>query len=175
MTFPLPDEGATKWMMAYSKRHYWRVAAWMDFDDLIQDGYYAWCEVCHRYPSAVNNPAHIMSLFKLCFADKITDLSRSRTKQQDDARSDLVEVFDGESVVMPDPSNFNLLLTKAPKLVKDVIDILTSDKNKEQFNKPYEKQPSGRRETLNDRICTILGLDPKYVDAVRETKLYFSQ
>lgn len=146
----------------------------MDYDDLIQDGYYAWFEVCKRYPSAVSNPAHIMSMFKLCFADKITDLSRSKTKQQDDARSDIVEVFDGDSVTIPDPTNFNLLIAKAPKVVKEVISILTSDSLKDEMRKPYEKQATGRRETLNDRLCAMLKLDPKSVDVVKATKLYFA-
>ena len=175
MTFPLPDEGATKWMLAYARRHYWRVAPWMDFDDLIQDGYYSWCEVCWRYPDAVKNPAHIMSLFKLCFADKITDLSRSKTKQQDDARSDIVDVFDGDAVTMPDPSNFNLLLARAPKAVKDTIDLMTSDRRKDELNKPYKKQKNGCRETLNQRLCGLLGLDPSVIDVVAATRLYFQQ
>lgn len=172
--FPMPDQGAVAWMHKYARKHFWRVAAWMDYDDLIQDGYYAWCEVCWRYPHAVDNPAHIMSMFKLCFADKITDLSRGKTKQQDDARSDIVDVFDGDAVTMPDPSNFNLLLAKAPKVVKDTIELMTSERMKDELNKPYEKQVSGRRETLNERLCKLLNLDPNSIDVVKTTRLYFS-
>jgi len=174
MTYPLPDEGAIRWMQGYARRNYWRVAAWMELDDLIQDGYYSWCEVCWRYPHAVNTPAHIMSLFKLCYADKITDLSRGKTKQQDDARSDIVEVYEGDSVTIPDPSNFNLLLAKAPKIVKDTIDLLTSDSMKDELHKPYEKQTSGRRETLNERLCKLLKLDSNSIDVVKTTRMYFS-
>lgn len=172
--FPMPDKGAVRWLHSYSRRHYWRVAAWMDYDDLIQDGYYAWCEVCWRYPNAVNNPAHIMSLFKLCFADKITDLSRGKTKQQDDARSDIVDIFDGDAVQSPDPSNFNLLVAKAPKLVRDTIALLTSETHRDELAKPYAKQANGRRETLNQRICSLMGLDPEQIDVVRETRTYFA-
>jgi hypothetical protein len=167
------DDGAKAWMMGYARRNYWRVAAWMDLDDLIQDGYYAWVEVCWRYPAIIDQPAQIMSMFKLCFADKITDLSRGKTKQQDDARSDIVDVFDGDAVTMPDPSNFNLLLVKAPKLVKDTIELMTSDRMKDELNKPYERQANGHRETLNERICRLLKLDPNSIDAVRETRMWF--
>lgn len=174
MTHPLPDAGAVAWLHSYARKNYWRVAAWMDYEDLVQDGYFAWVEVCHRYPEATKTPAHIMSLFKLCFADKITDLSRSRTKQQDDARSDIVEIYDGDAVTLPDPSNFNLLITRAPKVVRDTIALLTDDSMKDELNKPYHAQVSGRRETLNDRICALLGLDPAQIDVIKETKLYFS-
>ena len=55
-----PDAGAIAWMHAYSRKNYWRAAAWMAYDDLIQEGYAAYYEVRWRYPTAVE-PAHIMS------------------------------------------------------------------------------------------------------------------
>ena len=165
------DEGAKKWMIGYARRNYWRVATWMDLDDLIQDGYYAWVEVCWRYPAIIDQPAQIMSMFKLCFADKITDLSRGKTKQQDDARSDIVDVFDGPEMAV-DPSNFNLLLAKAPKVVKDTIELLTSDRMKDELNKPYERDANGRRETLNQRICRLLNLDPNTNDPVAAVRMH---
>ena len=170
---PMPDEGAIGWLHHYARRNYWRVAAWMEYDDLIQDGYCAWAEVCWRYPTAVNNPAHIMAMFKLCFAAIVTDRSRQKTKQYDDARSDIVDVFDGDEMSV-DPSNFNLLLAKAPKLVRDTIELMTSDRMKDELNKPYERQASGRRQTLNERLCSILKLDPTRIDVVKETRLYFA-
>lgn len=172
---PMMDAGAKAWMFKYAKRNYWRVASWMEFDDLIQDGLYAWCEVCRRYPNAVENPAHIMSLFKLCYADKITDLSRSKTKQQDDARSDIVEVYDGESVVVPDSSTLHALLIKAPEVVKNTIALLTDDSRKDELAKPFARHANGRRETLNERICSMLGLNSKEIDAVRMVKAYLTQ
>lgn len=174
LPIPAMDDGARNWMYAYAKKHYWRVAKWMEFDDLIQDGHFAWVEVCRRYPHAVDTPAWIMSLFKLCFSDKITDLARGRTKQQDDARSDIVDVYESPMMLVPDSSNFMALAIKAPPLVKDTIALLSDEARREELNKPFERYPNGRRETLNDRICSLLGLDPKAVDAVKTTRLYFS-
>lgn len=169
----LPDNGALAWLHKYARRNYWRVAAWMDYDDLIQDGYREYYEVRFRYPNATQ-PAHIMSLFKLTMCSKLEDLVRQNTKQIDDARSDIVEVFDGDAVALPDPSTFNLLLIKAPKLVRDTIMLLANDKQREVLNKPYDKQANGRRETFNERICSLLGLDANKNDVVKEVRQYFA-
>lgn len=169
----LPDEGALRWLHAYARKNYWRVAAWIDYDDLIQYGYLEYCEVRVRYPDAVE-PAHIMSLFKLCVCSRFEDLNRQNSKQVDDARSDIVEVFDGDAVALPDPSTFNLLLIKAPRLVRDTIILLADDKQRDVLNKPYDKQPNGRRETFNERLCSLLGLDASKNDVVRDVRDYFA-
>lgn len=169
-----PDAGAVAWMHSYARKNYWRVAAWMDYDDLIQEGYKAYYEVRWRYPTAIE-PAHIMSLFKLCYCCLITDLSRARTKQQDDARSDIVEVYDGDAVTVPDTSEIQMLLIKAPQIVKEVISLLTDDKNLELLSKPFEKKSNGRRETLNERVCKVLGLNSEKIDAIKNVRMYLLQ
>lgn len=166
-----PDAGAIAWMHSYARQNYWRVAAWMDYDDLIQEGYAAYYEVRWRYPTAVE-PAHIMSLFKLCFSCIVTDLSRKKTKQQDDARSDIVETYEGSSAIVPDHSELHAMLIKAPKVIQDVIALLTDDKRVDEVSKPFERYANGRRETLNDRVCKLLGLNSKEVDAIKEVRMY---
>lgn len=168
----LPDEGARNWLFKYAKKNYWRVAAWIDFDDLIQDGYAEYYEVLKRYPTATE-PAHIMQLFKLCFCSRIEDLVRANTKQVDDARSDIVEVYESPMMVIPDSSVFTALLVKAPQVVKDTIALLADDKRRDELSKPFERHANGRRETLNERVCNMLGLDYKSVDAVGAVRMHF--
>jgi len=168
------DDGARNWMFNYARRNLWRVASYMDYDDLIQDGYYAWCEVCWRYPEAMKTPQHIMSLFKLCFANKITDLSRVKTKQVDDARSDLVEVLESPAMIIPDFSSLHALIIKAPQTIKDVLTLMTDDKAREELIKPFQRYENGRRETLNDRLCSLLNKDPNTIDLVTDLRMYFS-
>lgn len=176
MTYPLPDEGAVRWLHSYARKNFWRVAAYMDYDDLIQDGYYAWVEVCWRYPLAVANPnrAHLMSLFKLCFSNKVTDLSRVRTKQVDDARSDIVEIYDGEAVLTFDPFDLQTLINKAPQVIKDALALFAKDDTRKEIQKPFAKYDNGRRETLNDRLCKLLGKDPNTIDVAGQLRSYFS-
>lgn len=170
----MPDEGATRWMYTYAKKNYWRCGSWVEFDDLIQLGYEAYYEVLNRYPTATE-PAHVMSLFKLVYRSWIEDVyARPARKQMDDARSDIVDVFDGDAIKTPDTFTIHMLVTKAPQRIKKVLDVLVGDEFKELFNKAYEKKASGRRETLNDRICLILELDSNKNDVVRELKEYFA-
>jgi hypothetical protein len=173
MTYSLPDEGARNWLWKYSRKNFWRVAAWIDFDDLIQDGYAAYFETRMRYPTAVQ-PAHIQSLFQLVFRSKIEDLVRANTKQVDDARSDLVETFDFPSMIASDLSDLRALLIKAPKKVQDAIALLHNAETLEEILKPLVKYENGKRETLNDRFTKFLGLDPK-VDVVGSIRMHFNK
>jgi len=172
MTNQFMDDGARNYLFKYAKKNHWRVAAWIDFDDLIQEGYFAYYDTLRRYPTATE-PQHIMSLFKLVLRSNIEDMVRKNTKQVDDARSDLVELNDNPNMVLPDFSNLHALLIKAPKAIKDVLALMADDKQREELQKPFTKYDNGRRETLNDRFTKILGLDPK-VDVVGEFKSYFS-
>ena len=168
----LPDEGARNFLYKYAKKHYWRVAAWIDFDDLIQDGYAAYAETLYRYPTA-KNAAHIQSLFQLVFRSKIEDLVRANTKQVDDARSDIVEIFDSPELIIPDVSNLQALLAKAPDVIKDALNLLMSD-SLHVLAQPFKKDSNGCRETLNERFCRLMQRDPKEIDVVTLLRTYFA-
>lgn len=166
------DQGAKNWLFKYARKQYWRVAAWVDFDDLIQDGYVEYCEVLKRYPQAVE-PSHKMRLFQLCFRSRIEDLVRANTKQVDDARSDIVEVYDSPAMIVPDMSNLQALLIKAPKEIKAALALMLDEKAREELVKPFAKYENGRRETLNDRFTRLLGIDNK-TDIVGSMRSYFA-
>ena len=167
------DQGARNWLYKYARKQYWRVAAWIDYDDLIQDGYAEYCEVLKRYPQAVE-PSHKMRLFQLCFRSRIEDLVRANTKQIDDARSDIVDLNDNASMIIPDFSTLHALLIKAPAEIKAALALLADDKAREELQKPFVKYDNGRRETLNQRMCNLLGIDYHKIDLVKDIKTYFA-
>lgn len=167
------DDGAKRWLYKYAKKNYWRIAAWHEFDDLIQFGYVEYAEVLHRYPQATE-PSHKMRLFQLCFRSKIEDLVRANSKQIDDARSDIVEIFDGDAVLFLDSFDLRGALLKAPQIIKEALALFTNEKMREELQKPFIRYDNGRRETLNDRWCNLLGKDPSSIDVVQELKMYFS-
>lgn len=173
MTDLLPDDGARKWLYKFAHKHYWRVAAWIDYDDLVQEGYMAYYEVLKRYPQATER-AHIMRLFQLVFRSTIEDLVRKNTKQIDDARSDLVETFDSPNMIIPDFSNLHALLIKAPQVIKDALALLNDEKAREELQKPFVKYDNGRRETLNERMCKLIGQDSTNLDLVKQMRSYFA-
>ena len=168
-----PDVGARRWLLKYVKKNFWRVAAWIDYDDLIQDGYVAYYETRMRYPTATE-PAHIMWLFQLVFRSKIEDLVRANTNQVDDARSDLVETIESPNMIIPDFSNFHALLVKAPELIKEALSLLIDEQARNELTTPFVKHDNGRRETMNDRMCRLLGKDPNCIDIVGQLRTYFS-
>jgi hypothetical protein len=165
------DAGARNWMYAYAKKNYWRVAAWIDYDDLIQDGYIEYLEVVRRYPQATE-ASHKMRLFQLCFRSKIEDLVRRNSKQIDDARSDIVETYNGDAVLFLDAFGLQQMLLKAPQTIKEALALFTDDKMCEELQKPLARYDNGRRETLNDRLCALLGKED--VDIVGQLKTYFA-
>lgn len=173
MTERFMDAGARNWLFKYVNKSYWRVSCWIEKDDLIQDGYAAYYETLMRYPTAIE-PAHIMRLFQLVFRSKIEDLVRANTKQVDDARSDIVEIFDSPSMIVPDFSNLHALLIKAPQLIKDALALLADQNTREVLQQPLARYDNGRRETLNERFCKLLGQDPNCIDVPKVLRMYFT-
>lgn len=172
-----PDTNAERWLKHYAVRNFWRVAPWLELDDIMQLGYEAYYETRSRYPTATE-PKHIQSLFQLVFRSRLEDVVRCYVKQVDEPDSEKVEEseasFDATGLPWTKSSgllDIHALLIKAPEKVTKVVDLLVKEPG--VLSKPYEKDDSGRRETLNDRLCVLLGLDPKSVDLVKMTRNYF--
>jgi hypothetical protein len=166
------DNGARNWMFKYCRKHHWRVASWIEFDDLVQEGYAAYYETLKRYPTA-KEPKHIMSLFALVFRSKIEMMVRAKRKQVDDADSDTIETYDGDAVQVLDSMDFVSLITKAPQAIKDALLLFTTEAGRQELAKPYEVRGNGSRETTNDRFCKLLGKDPDTIDFSKELRMYF--
>jgi DNA-directed RNA polymerase specialized sigma24 family protein len=165
------DDGARLWLFNYVRKQHWRVAAWIDIDDLIQEGYFAYYDTLRRYPTA-KEPQHIMSLFKLVLRSNIEDMVRKHTKQIDDARSDLVEIVSQQDAI--DFSMLHALVIKAPKHIKDALALFLDDKAREELQKPFTQYASGARETFNERLCKLIGIDHNCIDVAGELKSYLT-
>jgi len=73
------DRGAKLWLYKYARRNFWRVSCWYELDDLIQDGHMHYQRILDKYPR-VANPAHLMRLFQITFANHLNDLSKFKTR-----------------------------------------------------------------------------------------------
>jgi hypothetical protein len=160
------DQTARLWLFKYAKKNLWRVSRWMELEDLVQLGYESYYESRKRYPTAVNSN-HIMRLFMLVFRSKIETAVEENGRQVDDARSDLVDLFDNHG---KDFSRFHILVLQAPKMIADALTVMIE--REEDLRKPCSVYASGRRETLNDRLTYMMGLDRK-VDVVKTMRSYF--
>jgi hypothetical protein len=61
---------------AYARKHLWRVAIFMELDDLMQEAYLAFMETKARYAGAVDNPKWFMSLYKTALFCAVNDLAK---------------------------------------------------------------------------------------------------
>lgn len=168
------DKGARNWLFKYAHKNLWRVAAWMDFDDLVQEGYAAYYETLQRYPTATE-PKHIMSLFALVFRSRIERLVLANRKQVDDACSDVIESYDGDTQQVPITASDRKRLPKPSKFIKEILSLLRKNKAlRYEITKPYTILENGRRETTNERFCRLLGEDPNSINVADQLREYFS-
>ena len=179
MTDIMPDQGARNWLYKYARKQLWRVSDWMDYDDLVQDGYEAYFETRRRYPDAVD-PPHIMTLFQLVFRSHIENMVKRRGKQIDASIVDRFQdkIFDDETVSMQwEPSvesefDLHALILMAPKAVREVLALFTDEKSRKELQKPYEgRETKGQ---INKRFCELLGKNPEKVNLVEKLEIYFS-
>lgn len=162
------DEGAKRWLLKAARKNFWRVARWYDLDDLIQEGYEVYYETIKRYPDATD-PPHRMAMFKLLFASRVNDLANKRTRGAAEvlawdvsSRSDpgrLESIMD--AIAAPSSAADAMpLLAHAPQHVRDAVALLTSDEGARRMRSRYRRAADGRRETLNERLCRLLGAAP---------------
>lgn len=165
------DKGVQGWIYRQAKKHYWRVSSWYDFDDLVQDGFLCYYRIHARYAANVpgerrigtaKEKRHIMSLFQSSYINHIHDLARSKQRQLD------LPTFDGElRSSAPDAgSETERLISEAPPLVARVIRALMHD-DTGALLKPFPHKSDGTRETVNERLCALVGLNPALAPQLR--------
>jgi hypothetical protein len=157
------DQSAKGWLYKTARAHFWRVASWYEFNDLVQDGFFTYHRIVTRYPN-VTEPKHRMRLFQTAFTNHIHDLSKKRTNQEFELTESVVglDLSLLDTFILPDTSE--MIATLPPKL-RQCIDVI-QNKNKQR----YRHKP-GRRETHNERLCRLIGAEPqgvKLLDAIRQ-------
>lgn len=170
------DEGARRWMYKTAREHHWRVASYIDLDDLIQDGFLEWHRIVTRY-SHIESKAHIMALFKRVFHMRLNDLSNQRTRSvREVLHSDLAmpganEDQTWEQLLAVYDTDF-LFYVEAPKAVRELLKALASDTGIETLRALPRVRPDGTIRTLNEKFCALVGCDPLKDDLVLMLRRY---
>lgn len=167
------DAGARRWLLKKIRENYWRIANWCDPDDLIQDGYLHYHRIVLKYAKAKTR-SQVMALFKVAFTNHLHDLSKKRTKQIDRPLADFIEeplsydaFVERHTQCILDPCN----ILHAPDHVKRCLIALLSDQSTAVFRSGSVVSDT-HRETFNERLCRIAGLDSAQYDLVRDLKKY---
>jgi hypothetical protein len=162
------DVGARRWLFKHARENHWRVARWVEFEDLVQDGLVCWYRVIRRYERVPKGSSrHRMALFMRTFRNHIHDLSKQRSR--------LVEVhIDDLPPHVADLAAHDMqqVYGGAPPLVKLGLTILMAPAHARSLRAHYRFRADMTRETPNDRLCRLAGLDPHVIDLVGEIRAY---
>ena len=166
------DAGARNWLIKTARKNYWRVASWLDIDDLIQDGYVCWHVVLTKYPE-VDNPRILMRIFQVTYTNFLHDLANKRTATLEMPFCILSEeaVFRFEQQVC-DFGQLLSLIIEAPPVVARCLQALVF--NGLDLNAPYRTWLDGRRETFSERLQRLLRLEPASSDLYNAIRSYLT-
>lgn len=153
-----------------ARREYWRVSRWMDLDDLIQDGFMCWYRVIRRYARVPHGSSkHRMALFKRVFTNHIHDLSKRRSRLPEMHFEDLPhDIADHLHATYASQD----LYGAAPPLVKLGLTVLMAPEHARSLRSHYRVRVDMSRETFNERLCRLAGLDPRVIDLAGEIRYY---
>lgn len=166
------DNGLRGWIVKTAKKNYWRVAAWYDLEDLIQDGLLAYAICRSRYRHRVQNRRHFMALVQVVFVNHITDLANERTAGQDVAISQIAA--DGKELQALEylaggftgDAELTATLAAAPEEVRRFLALFNTPTGLERLAKPLRRRADGTRETTSERLSTILGMPVTDMEAM---------
>ena len=156
------DASLVGWIKNTAKYHHWRVARYVDLEDLIQDGYLYYAKCLKLYGFTAKNQEHFMALFQRAYLNHITELARKRTRGEyvliDDNRPDsfnselwldmILGGVEGEGFI-------TRLKQEAKFPVSAVIALFTT----ESGVAISRRHPQRQWEPLNQYLCRLIGVD----------------
>lgn len=172
-----PTRAMMGWLYHEAARQIWRMPTWIDFDDLISEGLLAFAVCSDRY-TYVKDAAHFMSLFQRAVLNRYTDIARKRGKLREVPLSDLGDDNSDQPLLErlcgaeSGGQMLACLLTEAPKEIRALLRAIATPEGAARLRAPYRRTMSGR-ETTNERLCSLVGLDPSKVKLSTMIRLHF--
>lgn len=189
---PFLDQGLRIWIKKTAEKNFWRVCRWYDLDDLIQDGYMCYARTRTRYPDLIKPPliygqkARFVSMFKRIYLNEIHDLANDRTKSiseiglldivSDEKPSEQqgdTDPLELNALAVPEECTFAVMLSQAPAVVKMFLMAMETEEGRQMMRGQLRKT-STHRETLNERLCKMIGCDPEAIDLEWEIRDAFT-
>lgn len=179
---PTWDGPIAGWATNYLRKNHWRVASWIEFEDLLQDARHKYLECERRYGKTAENGKHFMSLFKRCLTTHFADLSNAWTLEREcilpppedpEMRELQISQIVGE---IEHPGFLRATLHDPPAEVVELLWALelTPEIFHDRMLRFRRYRGKSIRETTNQWLCRLLGFDPD-VTNVRATVIeYFS-
>lgn len=131
----LYNEEARHWGQNYMKKHFWRIRAMYDFDDIKQDVLFVFLKTCKRYPKSSNED--ILRIFKARMVGRVHNRAREcfpNTYALQEGIGQVVIPLEDYTHEYATPNeflacleHFSDLLPKLPKELADVLRLLIED------------------------------------------------
>jgi len=169
------DDGARLWMFKHAQKNFWRVSRFYEFDDLVQDGYMCYAICVNRYKD-IKTPEHLMSLFKITYINHIHDLATKQSICAEQPVADLPPQLAerlADLVGAEDVAVLSLMMKQAPEPIKQVLQLFQNEEKLKILRSAFREREGGR-ETFNERLCKLIGLDPKKNNLPAMIKNYFA-
>lgn len=186
------DAIAKGWLVSVCADHYWRVAHWYEFDDLLQDGHMIWWLIVQRYETEkgrVRSRPHLMRLFKTSFMRHIHMLSNRKTANVPEelvedvmARGAFVyadsdgEIWDPWGMIdySRDLGDMDRFVLEAPNMLRELLSKILYEKPSRAMTTLSRFHLDGTRDTLNKKLCRVLGVDPLVHDLAAQLYAYLN-
>lgn len=158
------DKGLRGWVVRTAQKNYWRVAAWYDLEDLIQDGLLAYAICRNRYRDRVENKHHFMALVQRVYLNHITDLANARTVGEEISISQIavvgkeLEALEYLAGGVAGDAELETLLARAPAEVRAYLNMFKSPEGIEALEKPCRRYKDGTRQTQAQHLSMVLGV-----------------
>ena len=156
------DAVALRWLAKVARSQYWRVAHWMDFEDLLCDGLLCWQIVLVKYPQATT-PPHRMRLFQTIYRNHLHKLANKRSAQVPELACEQLP----DDPQCPD-AELAQLVAEAPEPLRRCLLLILAHPH--LAARPHRRWLNGRRETTNQYLCAIIGIDPTTINLHRQLR-----
>lgn len=147
------DPIALKWVYKVARKNQWRMPHWYDLEDLVSLGVETYFFVRRRYKAATQ-PSHVQALFQKIYMCRITDLANDKTKSIQECQIPMVD--DGSVYEFTADQKIEDTVVEMPEFLKYMVRLMLAEPVS-SLEPPYRMYSDGK-ETLNDRMCQIIGI-----------------
>lgn len=174
---PLWEGAIEGWVVNFITKNVWRTKPAYDWCDLYQESYLCYDRCVHMYPEVVEAP-HFMRLVQVTTLNRITDLANKRTKRREvpmevgdeDSTMCLLDMVPNNMLGISDYENEEWKVMKdSPQLLRRLVRVLTASDVVLAY-----RVVGGIRETTNELLCRLVGVDSTRRDLVGYLRSYLS-
>jgi hypothetical protein len=168
------------WITNHAKKNYWRMADWIELDDLIRDGIMIAYKCRQRYVSdeITVESAHFMSLVKTSYYNHIGELLRySRAIEtcyigdMMRANESYADALDRVGGTTDSDADFLLLISEMPEYLRKAVLLYFDDDAVKKLRRERVMKRGRKAESFPEKLVRLCGF-PKDKDFETELRAY---